>query len=216
MSRYDTPGGDGSEFEPGSRGLVLRNLLGITEPAEMERVETELLTVAYLDSFERVTMGTRFTAEMIRDMHRQWLGHLYPWAGHYRAVNVSKGNFLFCAADYIEPQMLRLEQEQLAEHTPCSGSVEDVANRVAIVHAELLLIHPFREGNGRLGRWLADLMVLQAGFPVPEYDLDNDPKRQRYYAAMMAGFKGDVKPLAALFESWIARGQSLSGELRTP
>jgi hypothetical protein len=30
-----------------------------------------------------------------------------------------------------------------------------------VVHAELLLIHPFREGNGRLARWLADLMALQ-------------------------------------------------------
>ena len=32
---------------------------------------------------------------------------------------------------------------------------------VAIEHAELLLIHPFRDGNGRVARWLADVMAVQ-------------------------------------------------------
>ena len=34
---------------------------------------------------------------------------------------------------------------------------------------ELLPIHPFREGNGRLARWLSELMLLQAGLPMPLY-----------------------------------------------
>ena len=34
---------------------------------------------------------------------------------------------------------------------------------IAMVHTELLLIHPFRDGNGRLARWLADIMAAQAG-----------------------------------------------------
>jgi len=38
------------------------------------------------------------------------------------------------------------------------------ATALAEVHAELILIHPFREGNGRLARLLALLMALQAGF----------------------------------------------------
>jgi len=34
---------------------------------------------------------------------------------------------------------------------------------VAHVHGELLFIHPFREGNGRMARLLADMMVQKQG-----------------------------------------------------
>lgn len=40
---------------------------------------------------------------------------------------------------------------------------------LAETHAELMLIHPFRDGNGRLGRLLATLMALQAGLPVLDF-----------------------------------------------
>ena len=87
---------------------------------------------------------------------------------------------------------------------------------MSVVHAELQLIHTFREGNGRLGRWLADLMVLQASYPAPEYDLDNDQKRNAYYSALRRGFAGDFKPLTSLFEYWIERAQQLDAESQLP
>ncbi len=34
------------------------------------------------------------------------------------------------------------------------------------VHEELVLIHPFREGNGRVARLLSTLMAFQAGLPM--------------------------------------------------
>ena len=39
----------------------------------------------------------------------------------------------------------------------------------AAVHAEPILIHPFREGNGRCARLLATLMGLQAGLPALDF-----------------------------------------------
>jgi Fic family protein len=47
----------------------------------------------------------------------------------------------------------------------------------------LLFIHPFREGNGRLVRWLADLMIAQADLPAPDYGFagPGSRKRQRQY-----------------------------------
>ena len=35
--------------------------------------------------------------------------------------------------------------------------------RLAVVHAELILVHPFRDGNGRLARLVSLLMARQAG-----------------------------------------------------
>ena len=61
--------------------------------------------------------------------------------------------------------MSTFEHDLLAKKTPCApGPIERVLTDVAEVHAELLLIHPFREGNGRIARWLSELMILQGGF----------------------------------------------------
>ncbi len=46
MDRYRVVGAE-AECEPGSNGLVLRNLLGITEPEEMADVEQRLLRQLY-------------------------------------------------------------------------------------------------------------------------------------------------------------------------
>jgi len=37
---------------------------------------------------------------------------------------------------------------------------------VGMMHVELLLIHAFRDGNGRLARWLVALMAVHAGYPI--------------------------------------------------
>ncbi len=86
------------EFEPGSRGRVLRNLLGIRHVREMEHAESEALVTTQNALLDRFTISHRFTATDIRAIHRQWLGGIYPCAGEYRDVNISKGGFLFAAA----------------------------------------------------------------------------------------------------------------------
>jgi cell filamentation protein len=60
------------------------------------------------------------------------------------------------------------------------------AEAIVIVHVELILIHPFYEGNGRLSRLLATVMALQAGWPLPDFtawDSDKDD----YFSAIQAG-----------------------------
>ena len=95
-------------------------------------------------------------------MHRLWLGRVYPWAGAYRTVNMAKGDFVFAAASQIPRLMQQFENGALRKFTPCRfASIDDQALALAVVHAELVLIHPFREGNGRLARLLATLMALQ-------------------------------------------------------
>lgn len=48
----------------------------------------------------------RFTPDDIRNMHRAWLGEIYPWAGEYRQINVGKGDFMFAAARQIPALMI--------------------------------------------------------------------------------------------------------------
>jgi cell filamentation protein len=62
-----------------------------------------------------------------------------------------------------------------------------------------MLIHPFREGNGRLGRVLATLMALQAGLPILDFsDWDGD-KCEAYFVAVRAGLDRNYAPMQKLF-----------------
>ena len=55
--------------------------------------------------------------------------------------------------------MKAFEAECLAKYTPCHfKSREEVVRALAEVHAEFVLIHPFREGNGRIARVLTTLV----------------------------------------------------------
>jgi cell filamentation protein len=78
-SRYDA--GVETEFEPGSRGRVLRNLLGIQRVGDMDLAESRALDAVQVWAAGNFDSGHRFTAEDIRELHRRWLGTIYTWAG---------------------------------------------------------------------------------------------------------------------------------------
>ena len=198
--KYQPPTGVEAEAQPGSRGRVLRNKLDLVSPREMDRAEYEALLRAQTAALGGVTPGTRFTARLLCRLHGDWLGEIYAWSGQYRTVDVSKDGFSWPPAAFVPQNMDSLENGLLRWHTPCPPEpLPDVARRLAEVHAELLLIHPFREGNGRLARWLADLMALQAGVPAPAY-----PFRER------GGLSIKAKYVAAVKEGYLMRYDALT------
>lgn len=200
MSRYDI-GGEGIEaFEPGSDGRALRNKRRIVDPEEMDIVEARALRQAIDESLDTFENSTRFTMEILSTMHRSWLGDIYDFAGEIRTVNVSKGGIMFAPAAYLGSTLGELD-EVLRSHTPCEGMDRaGVVSAIALVHGEFVLAHPFREGNGRVGRWLADLMAVQAGFPPLDWGFDGESgqKRGDYFAAMARAYAKDYGPLEKL------------------
>ncbi len=202
-SRYVTPTGLEAEFQPGSRRRVLKNRLGICHKIEMDRAEFEALAAAQEQYLSLIGPHTRLTARMFCRMHRDWLGAIYEWAGRYRTVELAKGDFRWPPAFRVGKNMDAFEKGILTRCTPCRpGSLTEVAHRIAEVHAELLLIHPFRDGNGRLARWVSDLMAYQAGLSGPDYGFVGRGARQRraaYLDAVRKGYLGDYGLLTVFF-----------------
>jgi len=210
--RYITANGPEAEYEPGSRGLVLRNLKGIRSKREMDQAEIDALVRVQETYLEQIGPDTVITAEMVCRMHREWLGEIYSWAGRYRTVDMSKGGFTWPPAMLVEQNMAFIEREAFKIKTPCRpGPLERVALDMAEVHAELLLVHPFREGNGRLARWVADIMALQAGYPLPVYRFTgrgSEAEKKRYLSAVKKGYQKDYEALAVFFAETIERGRA--------
>jgi len=209
MGRYDASTGREGEMEPGSAGRVLRNRLGIKRKNEIDQLEFEHLLTAQKLWLKRVNSHTSFTAQLLCQMHVDWLGSIYEWAGSYRNLELSKGGFQWPPARLVAQNMMHFEQNFLRRYTPCSSSdLKEASLQVAMVHAELLLVHPFLDGNGRLARWLADLMFLQVGYPFPDYRFagaGSKKSRARYLAGVQQGYLQNYRFLADFFVEAVRR-----------
>src|SRR3989338_3147484 len=104
-SRYVAAGVE-TEFEQGSRGRVLKNLLGIRRVGDMHQAESEALLAVQDWAVAHYAMTHRFTAPDVCELHRQGLGGIYAGAGEYRTVNMAKGGFVFAAAGQV-PRLMK-------------------------------------------------------------------------------------------------------------
>ncbi len=73
---------------------------------------------------------------------------------------------------------------------------------LAETHVELVLLHPFRDGNGRLARVLSSLMALQAGLPLLNFRTLAEGKKA-YLVAIQAGMEKRYDLMQQLFEEII-------------
>ncbi len=119
---------------------------------------------------------------------------------------MDKDGFPFAYPEQIPKLMTEFEKGPLFQFTPCRfKSLEEVIKALAIVHAELVLIHPFREGNGRVAKMLATLMALQAGLPPLDFSGITGKKKKEYIDAIHAGFQRNYELMGKIFESVIRR-----------
>jgi len=199
--RYDLSNRTEREFEPDSGGKVLKNRLGITDPEQMETLEFDLLDALEHELLQEITTDQVITTQDLCDWHRRWLASVYDWAGAYRTVNMTKGDFLFAASHLIPSLMQKYDDNVLSRFTPCEGMDDDtLCEALATCHIELIIIHPYREGNGRLARLLATVMALQAGAPLLDFG-EMERNMANYIEAIHLGHAGDQEPMSRIFSA---------------
>jgi cell filamentation protein len=197
-NRYDASETSEGRYQPGSDNQVLINKLGITDSQEMDDVELALLEQLTFTIINEVTEDQRLTISQLCEWHRRWLGNVYHWAGSMRSVNMSKYGFQFAAAMQISRLMDEFDRNYLNKYTPCyQQNNESLVEALAVLHVEFVLIHPFREGNGRLARLIATIMALQAGKPALDFSC-LDKNKQQYFSAIQTG-SSNYKPMKSLF-----------------
>ncbi len=98
---------------------------------------------------------------------------------------------------------------------------KDVISKSALDHYEFESIHPFFDGNGRVGRLILLTQLLSRGYPPAIIEIDD---RNKYYVALGKGDLGDFKNLTQLLCEGLLKGLALlqthgqgqPGELRRP
>jgi Fic family protein len=80
--------------------------------------------------------------------------------------------------------------------------------RVVLGHFGFVYIHPYMDGNGRIGRFLMNTMMASGGYPWTVIPVE---RRDNYMAALeAASVKQDIKPLATFLGELVER--NLRGE----
>lgn len=207
-SRYDTSSLTEAQFEPGANGRVLKNRLGIYRKRDMDAIEAVKLAETTDWAIRHYSADHRFTVADIELLHKQWLGEAYLWAGEFRQVNIGKGGFAFAMAAQVPRLMKEFERKVLTVYTPCDfDDSEKVIEALAVTHCELVLIHPFRDGNGRVSRLLATLMALQAGLPLLDFSGIKGKARQAYFLAVQASMGNDYEPMKKVYCAVLRRSE---------
>lgn len=137
-----------------------------------------------------------------RELHEAVFRGIAPDAGQWRRMNVR-----IAGMSHVPPRM-ELVSARMAEWEEDYGERdvggEDVFRLGAWMHFGFEAIHPFSDGNGRVGRLLLNLHFLKHNWP-PVHILP--PDRARYLRALDAGHSGEFGGLEGFLEA--AMGRSL-------
>ena len=129
---------------------MLENKLGITNSIELAKEEERITKIKAIELFEnkildKIEVGTY---KGLAEIHKYLFEDIYEFAGKMRKENISKNNFRFASAMYLEEALNKIDQ------MPQSNFDEIVEKYI-----EMNVAHPFREGNGRSTRIWLDLIL---------------------------------------------------------
>lgn len=182
---------------------ILPNKLQLKTQAEVEQAELKGFLYAYTVLFDELSEKTKFNLKYIFKIHKLAFGKLYVFAGKPRTVNISKGGFAFPSAKFLEQSLDHFDKNVLKELPAEYQTKEELIKAVAKVHAELLFIHPFREGNGRTARLLANLMVAKAGYKLLELENFSKEKFDAYVKAVQQAAGGNYSSMEKIIASLV-------------
>lgn len=173
-----------------------------------------LAAKGYLDCFRAVREGVgaiidgSAPARMVSDRHFEWYRALFgPMVA---SGAMAPGGLAGYRRHSIQLQTSRYVpvawgslQDAMDAYFECFEAEDDIRVGAVLGHYVFTYIHPFGDGNGRLGRFMMNATLAGGGFPWTVVPVD---ERGRYLEALnAASLDGDIKPFAALIADLVKR-----------
>ena len=167
----------------------------ITTRAELNELETKGIVDAeiWLLQNKKDILNETF----IKNLHKKIFGDIWKWAGTFRTTERNIG-----VAPYeIQPKLRILLDDVKFWIDNRTFSPKEIAIRF---HHRLVQIHPFPNGNGRISRLMADLLMRQFGLPVLNWGSGSlteiSELRRKYILALQEADNGDYSSLLCFIE----------------
>ena len=187
LNTYGTNAIEGNTLTQEEVDTVINERAGVKKPINfiLETIQHES---AFRHLLER--KGRAIDLVTILELHEEVFRGLLPDYGQWRRVNV-----MIRGASFTPPRYEKLVgnmEALMKEYDQRDISGEDVFTLAAWLHYNFEHIHPFSDGNGRVGRLLLNLHFLKHNWPpVNVMPID----RIRYLDALNKWEKGDLMPL---------------------
>ena len=137
--------------------LGFKPKFAITFQSELDEFEAENITQAqeWLTPL-RIKRADPCDEAFLRKLHKQMFGEVWDWAGTYRLKETNLG---------IDPRFIpvTLSQDLLNVRYWLDHQTFPPDEIAARLHYLTVHIHPFRNGNGRCTRLLADILLRKLG-----------------------------------------------------
>ncbi len=180
---YNTNAIEGSLVEPKEVADILRKRKWPEDKSKEDISET--YGVAEAVDYIRTTKE-HISIDLIRELHRIVFKNSKSFAGKFREKGVevvvadAYGNVIHRGAPSV--QVLELLKELIGWYNRNRKKYPPLV-LAAVVHNQFEVIHPFRDGNGRVGRLLLNNILLKHNLPPLNIELKN---RAQYYASLEA------------------------------
>ena len=152
---YNTNRIEGSTLSEAETAAILFQNAALSNKSIIEQLEVKNHQAALERLFTYCAQTKRIEEAFILQLHGMLMNGIRPDAGSYRqhAVRIVGANIP--TANYLK--VPKLMHELVADINRAS---RDVITHAALIHSRFEQIHPFSDGNGRIGRLLIHGMLL--------------------------------------------------------
>ncbi|WEV71726.1 Fic family protein [Bifidobacterium sp. ESL0790] len=142
---------------------VLVNL--VNAQTQEELLYAECLLVTYSSAQLRGEhLEADGTISQLCSIHHALFQEVYPWAGKFRTVDISKGGQTFLPVAFLETGSRYVESILRQDNMLKDMDRETFIKRLSVNYDNLNNLHPFREDNGRAQRIFWELIAHDAGW----------------------------------------------------
>ncbi len=189
---------EGSTLTQAETAAVLFQNTALPDKTLTEQLEAKNHQAALLYLFEHLLAKRPVDEELILKLHGMLMNGIRQDAGFYRRHGVRIVGADLPTANYLKVPTL-MEELTIDFHR-----AKDTVEHVAALHAQFEQIHPFSDGNGRVGRLLMHAMLLQKN--LPPVVIRPEKKRLYYSYLNTAQKKGDTTLLQDFLCDGIMKG----------
>lgn len=146
---------EGSTLSEGETAAIMNNV-SVPNKSIIEHLEVKNHQTALQYLFKYLENKKAINEELILKLHSILMNGIKTDAGNYRMHAVRIVGSFVPTANYLKlPSLMKEISLEIAKKN------KDIISQVSVVHAAFEKIHPFSDGNGRIGRLIMTAMLLR-------------------------------------------------------
>jgi len=189
---YNTNSIEGSTLNENETGDILFHNKVLPNKSFVEQMEVKNHQAALQYLFKYLLDKKSINEDLILKLHSILMNGIRDDAGFYRRHGVRIVGSNVVTSNYVKVPVLMKELEKFINITQ-----KDIIAKIAKIHSQFEKIHPFGDGNGRVGRLIINAMLIKSNLPPAVIKQEN---KGLYYTYLN---KAQLKEDTSLLENYI-------------